>query len=144
MLTEKPSIHKMIDIMRKVSIFILFVLSITLILSSCGGWRDNIKLSTKTAQFSAKGDSILITTKDDSWWLSNIRVDNKMFDNFDGIDVLADSYIVKQDCFIFQRRDKNTLFIKLEPNPLNLKRTVIFELEAGDYFDRVTITQNPN
>jgi hypothetical protein len=144
MLTEKPSIHTMINIMRKVSIFILFVLSITLILSSCGGWRDNIKLSIKTAEFSAKGDSILITTKGDSWWLSNITVDNKIFDKFDGIDVLADSYIVKQDCFIFQRRDGNTLFIKLEPNPLSLKRTVIFELEAGDYFDRVTITQNPN
>ena len=144
MLTEKPSIHTMINIMRKVSIFILFVLSITLILSSCGGWRDNIKLSTKTAEFSAKGDSILIRTKGDSWWLSNITVDGKIFDKFDGIDVLADSYIVKQDCFIFQRRDKNTLFIKLEPNPLNHKRTVIFELEAGDYFGRVTITQNPN
>jgi hypothetical protein len=144
MLTEKLSIHSITDIMKKTSIFILIVFSITLILSSCGGWRDNIKLSTKTARFSSKGDSILITTKGDSWWLSYISVDNKMFDKFDGIDVLADSYIVKQDCFIFQRRDKNSLFIKLEPNPLNLKRIVIFELEAGDYFDRVTITQNPN
>jgi hypothetical protein len=144
MLTEKSGIHSMTDIMKKASNFILFVLSITLILSSCGGWRDNIKLSTKSAEFSAKGDSILITTKGDSWWLSNITVDNKIFDKFDGIDVLSDSYIVKQDCFIFQRRDGNTLFIKLEPNLLSVKRTVIFELEAGDYFDRVTITQDPN
>jgi uncharacterized lipoprotein YehR (DUF1307 family) len=129
--------------MKKVLIFIVLAFSLTLILSSCGGWRDNIKLSTKTAKFSANGDSILITTKGNSWWLSDITVDNKRFYNYDGIDVHADSYIVKQDCFIFQRRDKHTLFIKLEPNPLNLKRTVIFELEAGDYFDRVTITQNP-
>jgi hypothetical protein len=143
MLIENSSIHSMTGIMKKASIFILFFLSITLILPSCGGWRDNIKLSTKTAQFSANGDSILITTKGDSWWLTGITVDNNRFDNFDGINVHADSYVVKQDCFIFQRRNANTLFIKLEPNPLSLKRTVIFELEAGDYFDRVTITQNP-
>jgi hypothetical protein len=110
---------------------------------SCGRWLDNIKLSKKSAEFSANGDSILITTKGEWWWLSDISVDDNRFYNFDGIDVHADSYIVKQDCFIFQRRDRKTLFIKLEPNPLNLKRIVIFHLQSGDYFDRVTITQNP-
>jgi hypothetical protein len=130
--------------MKRVSIFILIVLSVTLILPSCGGWRDNIKLSTKTAKFSANGDSILITTKGDTWWLTGVTVDNTRFNNFDAINVHADSYVIKQDCFIFQRRDGNTLFIKLDPNPLSIERIVIFELEVGDYFDRVTITQNPN
>jgi hypothetical protein len=144
MLTEKSSIHSIKDNMKKTPIFVLFVLSITLILTSCGGWPDNIKLSTKTAQFTANGDSILISTKGDSWWLTGITVDNIRFDNFDGINVHADSYLVKQDCFIFQRRNGNTIFIKLEPNSNSFKRTVIFELEDGDYFDKVTITQNSN
>ena len=129
--------------MKKVSIFSLLILSITLILSSCGRWSDNIKLSTKSAEFSANGDSIIVTTKGGGWWLSGITVDTNHFYNFDGIDVLADSYTVKQDCFVFERLDKYTLFIKLEPNTHNTKRIVIVELEAGDYFDRVTITQNP-
>ena len=144
MLTKNSRFHSKTEIMKKALIFILLVFSITLILSSCGGWRDNIKLSTKSAEFSANGDSILITTKGNSWWLTEITVDYNKFYNFDGIDVHADSYVVKQDCFVFQRRDKNTIFIKLEPNSNSFKRTVIFELEAGDYFDKVTITQNPN
>jgi hypothetical protein len=130
--------------MKKAIVFSPIVFSIILVLSSCGGWKDNIKLSKRTAEFSANGDSIIIMTKGDSWWLSNIKVDAKIFENFDGIDIHADNYIVKQDCFIFQRRNKNSIFIKLEPNNLNQKRTVIFELESGDYFDRVTITQDLN
>jgi len=130
-------------LMKKGSIFILLILLITLILSSCGPWTDNIKLSTKSAEFSANGDSIIVTTKGSGWWLSEITVDGKKFYDFDGIDVFADSYTIKQDCFTFERRDRHTLFIKLDPNPLDLKRIVIVELESGDYFDRVTITQNP-
>ena len=129
--------------MKKVTIFRLLILFITMILLSCGRWSDNIKLSTKSAEFSANGDSIIITTKGGGWWLTGITVDTNRFYHFDGIDVLADSYTVKQDCFVFERRDKYTLFIKLEPNNLNTKKIVIIELEAGDYFDRVTITQNP-
>jgi hypothetical protein len=128
--------------MKKVSFFSRLILFITLIILSCGCWRDNIKLSTNSAEFSANGDSIVVTTKGGDWWLSGITVDDKHFYNFDGIDVLADSYTVKEDCFVFERRDKYTLFIKLEPNTLSTKRVVIIELEAGDYFDRVTITQN--
>jgi hypothetical protein len=127
--------------MKKVSLFSLLILSITLILMSCGGWPDNIKLSTKSAEFSANGDSIIITTKG-GWWLTGITVDDNHFYNFDGIDILADSFTIKKDCFVFERRDRYTLFIKLEPNSLNTKRIVIIELESGDYFDRVTITQN--
>ncbi len=44
---------------------------------------------------------------------------------------------------IFERRDKHTLFIKVEENPLNAKRIITVGLEAGDYPDMVTITQKP-
>jgi hypothetical protein len=129
--------------MKKGFIFSLKILSVTLILLSCGRWSDNIKLSTKSARFSAKGDSIIVTTKGSGWWLSEITVDVKKFYDFDGTDVFSDRYLIKKDCFTFERRDRHTLFIKLDPNPLDQKRIVIVELESGDYFDRVTITQNP-
>ena len=129
--------------MKKVIISNLLILTIILSLLSCGGWRDNIELSTKSAEFSANGDSILITTKGDTWVLIDVIVDGKMYFNFDGIDVHAERYTVKLDYFIFERRELHAIFIKLDPNPLNLKRIVKLELQAGDYHDHVTITQNP-
>ena len=129
--------------MKKSTTFILSILFANLCLSSCGLWKDNIKLSTRSSVFSGNGDSILITTKGGGWWLTGITVDTNRFYHFDGIDVLADSYTVKQDCFVFERRDKYTLFIKLDENPLNVNRIVNVVLQAGDYHDGVKITQKP-
>ena len=55
--------------------------------------------------------------------------------------MLADKYSIKKDCFLVERRDKNTLFVRVDANPLNVIRTITIGFEAGDYFDRVTITQ---
>ena len=118
-------------------------------LSSCsksqidGIWDDNIHLSTKTAEFSASGDSITIKTGGSGWWISDVSVDNTWYYRFTDIDLQADSYTIKQDCFVVERRDKNTLFIKVTANPNIVKRIITVGLEAGDYFDRVTITQKP-
>ena len=125
--------------MKKVIQIQLFLTVILLL--SCGRWSDNIKLSTKSAEFSCLGDSIVVTTKGTSWWLSEIKINGTAFYDFQGIDVLSDNYLIKHDFVTFQRRDRNTMFIKLDPNPLSVNRIVTIELEAGDYFDRVTITQ---
>ena len=108
-----------------------------------GIWEDNIKLSTKSAEFSALGDSITIKTGGDWWWISDISVDNKWYYDFQLINIESNSYSIKLDCLVIERRDKNTLFIKVDSNPLNAKRIITVGLEAGDYFDRVTITQKP-
>jgi hypothetical protein len=42
---------------------------------------------------------------------------------------------------LIERRDKNTLFIKLEANNTEKERVMNITLEAGDYFDYVTIKQ---
>jgi len=119
---------------------LLFVL---LLLLSCGRWSDNIKLSTKSAEFSGLGDSIVVTTKGTTWWLSEITIDSTEFYDFKSIDIHADNFLIKHDCVTFQRRNRSTMFIKLDPNPLPVNRIVIIGLEAGDYFDRVTIKQKP-
>jgi len=110
---------------------------------SCGGWRDIIKLSIKDVEFNALGDSIIITTKGDLWWITNISVDDTTYYDFPGIDVLSDQYRIAQDCFVVERRNKNTLFISLNANQFNTVRIMKVGLEAGDYFDRVKITQKP-
>jgi hypothetical protein len=105
-----------------------------------GDWDDNIHLSTRVAEFSASGDSITIKTEGSWWWITGISVDTTHY-GFNAIDLQAYSYSIKQDCFNIIRRDKNTLFIKIEANPKNVKRIITVGFEAGDYFDYVTITQ---
>jgi hypothetical protein len=129
--------------MKKITIFSLVMLFVFLAFSSCGGWPDNIELSRKSAEFNAAGDSIIITTKGDSWWLTSVSVDTANYYSFLGINVLSSSYTVKQDCFIVEKRDKTTLFIKLLENPLAVNRIVTVWLEDGDYYDSVKITQKP-
>lgn len=107
-----------------------------------GDWDDNIKLSIKNVEFSALGDSVIVTTEGSWWWINNISVNDKYFYVPNDSICELDSYLIKHDCFIVERRDKHTLFIKVDENPLNEKRIISVELEAGDYFDRVRITQN--
>jgi hypothetical protein len=132
--------------MKRVLIIILLVSNIIFIISSCthnrkdGDWDDNIKLSVRTDEFTATPDSIIITTKGSWWWISDITVNDNHFYGF-GINPDSESYIIKKDCFLVERRDEHTLFIRLDENPLNVRRIVTIGLEAGDYFDRVTITQ---
>ena len=121
----------------------LLIISI-ITLNSCkekGIWDDNIHLSTKAVEFKAAGDSITIKTGGTTWVVSDISVDGKYYYDFTGIDLQTDSYSIKQDCFDVEHRDKNTLFIKVEANPNNVKRIITVGLAAGDYGDRVTITQ---
>jgi hypothetical protein len=132
--------------MKRFLLIILVVASISVIIISCtrvrkdGDWDDNIKLSVKTDEFTSLADSVIITTKGSWWWISDITVNENHFYGF-GINPDSESYIIKQDCFIVERRDEHTLFIRLEENPLNVIRSVTVGLQAGDYFDRVTITQ---
>ncbi|MDP4208907.1 MAG: hypothetical protein Q8928_08850 [Bacteroidota bacterium] len=123
----------------------LLIISI-IIFISCkekGIWDDNIHLSTKAAEFSASGDSVTIKTGGNWWWVSDVSVDTTWYYGFVGVDLQSDNYTIKQNCFDVERRDKNTLFIKVDANPNNVKRIITVGLEAGDYFDRVTITQKP-
>ncbi len=118
-----------------------------IILYSCskrkdGDWDDIIKLSKKSVEFISSCDSVIIKTGGSWWWITDISVNNVNYYDFSNVDLQANNYSIKHDCFVVERRDKNTLFIKLDENPLNVKRIMTIGLEAGDYFDRVTITQN--
>jgi hypothetical protein len=131
--------------MKTISRFILLI--VTLLASySCndkkdGDWDDNIQLSAKTFEFSALSDSVTIKTGGTTWWISDIAVNGNFFYDFKDIDMQSYKYSIKQDCFVVERRDKNTLFIKVAENPNNYQRMISVGLQAGDYFDRVVIHQ---
>jgi hypothetical protein len=132
--------------MKKVLVLKFVILLIAFVLFSCtqkkeGGWDDNIQLSTRTAEFDAIGDSIIITTKGSWWWIVEISLDDSTKLDFEGINILSDQYKIVGNGYVVERRNSNTLFLSLEANPKKTLRIFKVFLEAGDYFDRVTITQ---
>jgi hypothetical protein len=125
--------------------FTLLVIIIFATIPSClpeiGKWDDNIKLSVREAEFNASGDSILISTKGSWWWITDISVDSVNYYGFTGDNPDADFYSIKQDNLTVERRNKTTIFIKAGENPNNRMRILTVGLQAGDYFDRIKITQ---
>ena len=106
-------------------------------------WRDNIGLSVKDAVFGAEADSIIITTEGTSWWIDNISINDTTYSFYNDaiIDLLGDRYTLKKDCFIVEKRDKTTLFVKMDANTTREERFMTITFEAGDYFDYVHIKQ---
>ena len=127
---------------------IILILSVFLI-SSCsdkfepvGKWDDIIKLSTKSVEFDANKNSITVKTEGDWWWISSVSVNGESFLLPQDVNIESNSYIFKQDCFIVEKKDKNTLYIEIEKNQSNAEKKITVVLEAGDYFDRVSVTQS--
>ena len=109
-----------------------------------GKWDDNIKLSTKNVEFGVMADSVLITTGGDWWWIAEISLDDISYSyyNNEDINLESDSYTILEDSFVVERRDKNSLFIKLNENVTGNERVMTIVLEAGNYFDYVYIKQS--
>jgi hypothetical protein len=126
---------------------IAFLAIITLALAACsrhradGDWDDIIKLSSKSFEFNSKGDSVIVKTGGSWWWVTDISVGNSWYYGFSDINLESDNYIIRHDCLVVEKRDKNTLFIRATANTDSLDRVITVGLEAGDYFDRIVVTQ---
>lgn len=138
--------------MKKLS-KLISLLTLILIISSCtntekekpiGKWDDIIKLSTKNVEFDANQNSVTITTEGDWWWVVEVSVNGEEYGIPDDIKLESESYIIEQDCFMVEKKDKNTLYIEIDENLSNTERTIIVTLEAGNYFDNVIIKQSAN
>lgn len=132
--------------MKRMLVLEAWTLLIAFMLFSCtqkkdGDWDDNIQLSARTAEFKAIGDSIIITTKGNWWWVQQISLDGISRSDFEGTDILSDHYKIAGDGYVVERRNTHTLFVRLEANPKKTTRLFKISLEAGDYFDCITITQ---
>ena len=91
-------------------------------------------------------DSVIVTTEGDWWWIDGILFEDSTYSYYhrEDINLESDSYSIKEDCFIVERRDKNTLFVKLNENKTGNGRIMNISLEAGNYFDYVNIKQAAN
>jgi len=130
--------------MKKIITILLFLGIV--FLSSCGKWNDKIKLSVKNVEFSSGEDSVKITTKGTTWWIDNVSLNDTIYSYYDNenIDLLADSYLIKESSFIIEKLNNTTLFIKLNKNSTGKERILKITLQAGDYFDYINITQLAN
>lgn len=109
-----------------------------------GQWDDIIKLSQKEAQFSSEKDSVLITTEGQWWWVTGISFNGNSNYDLSGIDVTSDNFTIDEPEFKVERRSSTEIYIEMAKNQTDSLRTLNIELEAGDYFDGVKITQSAN
>lgn len=132
--------------MKKIIIVILSIF----ILISCsdkevpiGIWGDNIKLSTKNVELTSKTDSVTITTEGDWWWINSISFEDSIFVYYgrEDINLESESYSMIEEQFVVERRDKNTLFVKINENNTGKERIMNITFQAGNYFDYVAIKQ---
>jgi|WetSurMetagenome_2_1015567.scaffolds.fasta_scaffold202539_2 hypothetical protein len=131
--------------MKNTPLVIPAAILMAILCSSCilifdGKWDDNIKLSDKSVEFGSAADSTIVTTQGTTWWIVGISVNDTNYYGWN-INTQSTSYTIREDCVTVSRRDAHTLFLKLEANRTGYQRTVRISLEAGDYFDTVTITQ---
>lgn len=107
-----------------------------------GKWDDNIQLSEKYVEFSAHADSISINTKCEWWWINELTLNDTTHIMIgDNIDLESASYKIESEDYMVARKDKTTLFVKFNDNNTGKDRTLTVTLEAGDYFDYVTVVQ---
>lgn len=125
------------------------LIALTLILTSCsidrlvGDWDDNIKLSTKIVHFDKNKNTATVKTRGSSWWINGVLVNGKDFltAQDQNIDPTQDSYTLKGEWFTVKKKNKTTLNINVDENGSETERKIIIHLQAGNYFDRVAITQ---
>ena len=137
--------------MKKIMILILGIL----IFTSCsdsdneeiiGKWGDIIKLSINNVELTSHTDSVTITTKGDWWWIDSISFNDSTYGYYgrEDVDLESNYYYIVEEHFLVEKRDKNTLFVKINDNNTGDERIMDITFEAGDYFDYVRIKQAGN
>ncbi len=130
--------------MKKLLYFIS--LSTLIFFTSCdqdepeGKWSDNIKLSAYSAELSANADSVAFTTGGSWWWITHVSVNDSTYHPEEDLSEMH-NYSISNDDVLVERRNTTTLFVKVGANVSGKTRTIKVGLEAGDYFDSVTVTQ---
>jgi len=108
-----------------------------------GKWDDNIRLSQKEVEISGENNSLLITTEGEWWWIIDITLDETHID-FSGVDTTQSDFVIENNEFKIERENTTEIHIDMYNNSTGSSRILRIRLEAGDYFDGITITQLSN
>lgn len=102
---------------------------------------DQIKLSKKEATFSAEPNTITITTGESGWRVNGFALDKVKVDT-GTVNLLAESFVFKNDDFEVEKKNKNTLAITMHKNTTAKDRLLTIGLQAGNYVEDISITQS--
>lgn len=108
--------------------------------SEDGDWDDNIELSQKEVQFTASENSIVITTKQDGWWINDVSLNATT--GFVETENSKGEFLMDEDEFLIERRNSKELYIEMSPNTTGSERKLTIGLQNGNYFDGITVTQS--
>ena len=128
---------------KKLNLFALAIVTITIIISCSkkdGDWEDNIELSQKEVNFDFGANSTTITTKGNSWWISNIRLNDEHI-NIEQVNTIEDSFDIIETEFSIFRRNATDVRIEVTENQSLEQREIIIGVQDGNYFDNIKIIQ---
>jgi hypothetical protein len=127
---------------KNIILILIVILNLSCSDRKDGAWDDNIKLSQKELQFDSLENSAIIKTGGDSWWISGIFFkDGQTFD-LSNVDTTANNFKITESEFILERKNGKEIAIKLFENTTGSQRILTVGLQAGNYFDGITITQS--
>jgi len=111
-------------------------------LDCLGCSSDVIAFSQKNIQFNSEDNNITITSKG-SWWLNSITLDGNIIDT-KGIHYASKQYKVEHQNFTFEKKNAKEIFIRLSANTTSKERKLLIEVQAGNYHDRIFVSQAAN
>lgn len=127
---------------KNIILILIIILNLSCSDSKDGDWDDNIKLSQKELQFDSLENSVVITTEGDWWWISEVFFkDGQTFD-LSNVDTTANNFTITESEFTLERKNGKQIIIKLFENTTGSERILTVGLQAGNYFDGITITQS--
>lgn len=128
--------------------------------------NDIIEFDSKTAKFDANGGSKTINSKGDWWWIcknidlqdstifignsKDLKVEMGKMKDWDNPNVIYDEGAnmeirkIEGPWFSITKNTNKSLIIETRPNTTNTERTLAFTIQAGNYFDYITVHQSAN
>ena len=127
---------------RNIILILIIIINMSCSDSKDGDWDDNIKLSQKELRFDSLENLAVITTEGDAWWISGIFFKDGQTYDLSNVDTTANNFTITESAFTLERKNGKEISIKLYENTTGSERVLTVGLQAGNYFDGITIIQS--
>ncbi len=111
-------------------------------------------MSQKRVQIDGAKQTVKITTEGDWWWITDLSYngrsiyfsDNKCWDangvvNDIILKINREIVAIQSKDFIIEKKGKTAIYITMPENNTGRENKLVINLEAGNYFDDITIIQ---
>ena len=130
--------------MRQTYYFLSFVLLLFVFISCSndvvGKGTDTIGLETREVFFKSSKDSIeLRTRKGDDWWLTEISTKDTIYRTHS-----LNVQVIEGGGLYVEKTGRKSIFIRVDSNLTGLERRFTTVIQAGNYYNTITIIQKAN